>query len=298
MSVLTDLSNALADAVESIAPAIVQVNARRGYGATGLAWKSEGLIITANHVVQRDEDITVTVPGSGERSARLLGRDRGTDIAVLQGEGTLDATVQPADSPARVGNLVLALGAQTGDQPMASFGVVATIHRPWRSPRGRSIEELIRSDVTLYPGFSGGPLIDAGGQVIGMNTSSLTRGLAATLPWSIVEQVAETLASQGSIKRGYLGIVSQPVEIPDAMRQRVGLEQEMGLLVVAVEPESPAGAAGFMIGDILIGVDGQTIHGIEDLQEVLGAGSAGRKVELSILRGGASTALTVTVGER
>lgn len=298
MSALTDLSNALADAVELVAPSTVLVDARRGYGASGLAWRPDGLIVTANHVVQRDEGISVTVPGSGERPARVLGRDRGTDIAVLQVDGSLESTLRPAETGPRVGNLVLALGAQPADQPMASFGVVAAINRPWRSPRGRSIEELIRSDVTLYPGFSGGPLVDAAGRVVGMNTSALTRGLATTLPWSLVESIAETLASQGSIKRGFLGIVSQPVELPEQLRSSVGLEQETGLLVISVEPESPAGASGFLVGDILTGMDGQRVTGVEDLQELLGVGSAGRQAEAELLRGGSRTSLNVTIEER
>jgi S1-C subfamily serine protease len=297
MTVLTDLSNALADAVERVASSIVRVEARRGYGATGLAWKSEGLIVTADHVVQRDE-ITIVIPGVGEVAADLVGRDRGTDIAVLKVERDLESIVQPAEPEARVGNLVMALGAQSGELPMASFGVVATINRPWRSPRGRSIETLIRSDVTLYPGFSGGPLIDANGRVIGLNTSALTRGLAATLPWSLVEQIAETLVSQGSIKRGYLGIVSQPVEIPETMRALTGLDQSTGLIVVAVEAGSPAGDAGVLVGDILVRMDGQPITGVESLQELLGPGSSGRRAEAVVIRGGSPVNVSLTIGER
>jgi S1-C subfamily serine protease len=298
MSVLSELSTALADAVESVAPSLVLVDARRGYGATGLAWKSAGLIITASHVVQRDDSITVTPSGGSAIAAQLVGRDRGTDLAVLKADATLDTVIDPAEREARVGNLVLALGSQGTEPPVASFGVVATINRPWRSSRGHSLETLIRSDVTLYPGFSGGPMVDASGKVLGLNTSALTRGLAATLPWSLVEQVAGALASQGSIKRGYLGVVSQPVEIPAQMRESAQVDQETGLLVVAVEPESPAAAAGLMLGDILIGMKGRSVSGVEDLQELLGPGSAGETVPVNLIRGGSATEVTVTIGER
>jgi S1-C subfamily serine protease len=298
MSVLSELSAALADAVETVAPSLVYVDARRGYGATGLVWKSDGLIITANHVVQRDEDIAITAFGSDPVTAEVVGRDRSTDLAVLRINEALQSAVQPSADSARVGNLVLALGSQPGEPPAASFGVVATINRPWRSSRGRSIEELIRSDVTLYPGFSGGPLVDASGQVLGLNTSALTRGLAATIPWPIVDRIAETLVSEGSIKRGYLGVVSQPVEIPEQLRAAGNVQQETGLLVVAVEPESPAGAAGVMIGDILVQMDNQTIAGIEDLLGWLTSATVGHAVELTIIRGGAGVNVSITVGER
>jgi S1-C subfamily serine protease len=298
MTVLTDLSTALADAVDAVAPALVRVEARRRYGATGLAWKADGYIVTANHVVERDEDITAVIPDIGEKAARLIGRDRSTDLAVLKIDDQLSSTVQPAETDVRVGNLVLALGAQPGEQPMASFGVVAAIQTPWRSRGGRSIDQLVRSDVTLYPGFSGGPLVDAGGRVAGLSTSALTRGLAATLPWSLVEQVATSLVEQGSVKRGYLGIVTQPVEIPAALRSSTGVEQEIGLLVMSVEPDSPAGSVGLLIGDILVGIDDRVLDGLEALQDVLGPGSSGKQVAVHVIRGGNRTDLTITIGER
>jgi S1-C subfamily serine protease len=298
MSLLSELSTALAEAVETASSSLVLVNARRGYGASGLVWKPEGLIITANHVVQRDDGITVTPPEGTVVSARIVGRDPGTDLAVLMAEASFADTIEPAERDAQVGNLVLALGSQGGGPPVASFGVVATINRPWRSARGHSIEELIRSDVTLYPGFSGGPLVDASGRVLGMNTSALTRGLAATLPWSLVEEVAGALVSRGSMKRGYLGVVSQPVEIPQQMRELSGIDQESGLLVIAVEPDSPAAIAGLMVGDILVGIKGRSITGIEDLQQVLGPGSSGEAVQTNVIRGGSVTEATVSIGER
>jgi S1-C subfamily serine protease len=298
MSALLELSTALADAVETVTPSLVYVDARRGYGATGLAWKPEGLVVTASHVVQREDEITVFVNGSHSISAELVGRDGRTDIAVLRFNGSLQSVVQPSSDAARVGNLVLALGTNAREPAAASFGVVSTINRPWRSSRGQSIDELLRSDVTLYPGFSGGPLVDARGQVLGMNTSALTRGLAATIPWSIVARIAETLISEGSIKRGYLGIVSQPVEIPGQLRETCNVQQETGLLVVAVELDSPAGIAGVMIGDILVQIDDQTITGVEDLQEWLASATVGDAVELTVIRGGARVNVSITVGAR
>jgi S1-C subfamily serine protease len=298
MTVLTELSNALADAVEAVSPSMALVDGRRGYGATGLAWKQDGLIVTANHVVQRDQMVQISIDGGDLEPAELVGRDRGTDIAVLRVGRTLDAIVQPVENPARVGNLVLALGSQAGAPAAASFGVVATINRPWRSPRGRSIDELIRSDVTLYPGFSGGPLVDASGRVVGMNTSALTRGLAATLPWSLVEEVAGALVSHGSVKRGYLGVASQLVEIPEQMRSSGGIEQETGLIIINVEPESPAAGAGLMLGDILIQFGDRTITDIEDLHTAISSAAIGRDVTATVIRGGARTDVRVVIGER
>jgi S1-C subfamily serine protease len=298
MSVLSELSTALAEAVDTVSSSVVLVDARRGYGATGLVWKPEGLIITANHVVQRDDGITVTPAGGTAVPAQIVGRDPGTDLAVLKADATFDAVTEPSERESRVGNLVLALGSQ-GEGPLAaSFGVVATINRPWRSARGHSIEALIRSDVTLYPGFSGGPLVDASARVLGMNTSALTRGLAATVPWPLVDEVAGALVSRGSMKRGYLGVVSQPVEIPQQMRERNGIDQEAGLLVVAVEPDSPAAVAGVIVGDILVGMKGRSINGIEDLQQSLGPGSSGETVQVNVIRGGSVTEASVSLGER
>jgi S1-C subfamily serine protease len=298
MSTLTDLSTALADAVDSVAPAIVRVEARRRYGATGLAWRSDGYILTSDHVVERDEDITVVIPGSGEKPATLVGRDRVTDIALLKIDEQIDQVIQPIDYPVRPGNLVLALGAQPGEHPVVSFGVVAMIHRPWRSRSGREIENLIRSDVTLYPGFSGGPLIDVSGQVVGLNTSALTRGLAATLPWELVEQVGSALAERGTISSGYLGVVAQPVKIPASLQASIKGDQASGLLISAVESNSPAESAGVLIGDILIGFDDRAIIRIEDLQAVLGPGSAGNVANLRVIRGGNAIDVGVTIGER
>jgi S1-C subfamily serine protease len=298
MSILTELSTSLADAVQTAAPAVVRVDARRRYGASGLAWRDDGMIVTADHVVQRDEGIVVRLPQGESVAARLVGRDSGTDIALLQAEGSLTTTLQPAGDDPRIGNLVLALGPAIEDQPMVSFGVISAIVSPWRSWRGQSIDQIIRSDVTLYPGFSGGPLVDAGGQVVGMNTSALARGLATTLPWRVVEGIAGALAERGTVRRGYLGVTTQPVEIPQAMRDATGVDQSSGLVVLSVESSSPAESGGLLLGDIVVRLGERSIAGIEDLQEALGPGSAGAQQPVRVIRGGSLADLSVTIGER
>lgn len=297
-NLLTEVSDSLADAVATGARSVVRVDARRRLGATGIIWRADGFIVTADHVLERDDDITVGLPDGRDLPARIVGRDPGTDIAVLRVDATglTAATISPTE--ARLGHLVLALGRPRGSEPMATLGVVGAVSGPWRTWRGGTIDHAIRSDVTLYPGFSGGPLIDTEGRVVGMNTSFLSRGLPVTLPSAVVERVVEALVSKGKVTRGYLGIATQPVALPQALRAQLGLTQESGLLVVGVEPDSPAERAGLLLGDIVIAFGGQPTTDPQSLQAQLGPGSAGTQQPVRVIRGGAIVDTTVTVGER
>lgn len=181
---------------------------------------------------------------------------------------------------------------------MATLGVIGAVSGPWRTWRGGTIDHAIRSDATLYPGFSGGPLIDTEGRLIGMNTSFLSRGLSVTLPAAMVERVVEALVSKGKVTRGYLGIATQPVALPQALRSQLGLTQESGLLIVGVEPDSPAERGGLLFGDIVIAFGGQPTTDPQSLQALLGPGSAGTQQPVRVVRGGAIADTTVTVGER
>lgn len=297
-SLLKELSDTLANAVESAGRWTVRVDARRRLGATGVIWRPDGLIVTADHVVERDDDITIGLPDGREAAARVVGRDPGTDIAALKVDlqGLTAAPVSRAD--ARAGNLVLALGRPHAGPAMATLGVVSAVGGTWRTWRGGTIDGVIRSDVTLYPGFSGGPLVDAEGNLAGINSSILGRGLAVTLPHAVVTRVVDALVSQGKVRRGYLGIATQPVTLPAALRSALGLSQETGLLVVGIEADSPAERGGLLIGDILVALGGRAVADIQSLQERLGPESAGTTQQLRIVRGGQTTDLTIAIGER
>lgn len=297
-NLLVELSNSLAEVVADAQPWIVRVSGRRRFGATGMIWSADGLIVTADHVIERQDDIRVGLADGLELQAKLVGRDQGTDLALLKVDASGLSVAEFGTEAAKVGHLALALGRPHGDQAMASLGVVSAVGGTWRTWRGGSIEGVIRSDVTLYPGFSGGPLLAANGQVIGLNTSILARGLAVTIPNKVISRVAEALSSGKGTKRGFLGIATQPVRLPDNLRSVLGLKQESGLLVVNVESDSPAERAGVMLGDTLVALDGRETSEITVLQDALGPGSAGSEQIARIVRAGQLTEVTITVGER
>ncbi|HEX7102208.1 MAG TPA: trypsin-like peptidase domain-containing protein [Nitrolancea sp.] len=297
-NLLVELSNSMADLVASIQPSIVRVSGRPRYGATGIVWSADGLIITADHVVDRDEDITIGLADGRELAATLVGRDRATDLALLKVDAGDLTPASFATDAARVGQLVLAIGNPHGDQAMASLGVVSAVGNTLRSWRGGSIDGVIRSDVTLYPGFSGGPLLGADGQVVGLNTSNLARGLAVAIPHSVLSRVVDALSSGRGTKRGYLGVATQPVRLPDGLRSALGLKQETGLLIVNVEAESPAEQAGLFLGDTLIAAGDRETADINGLQDALGPGSAGSHLVAKVVRAGQLTDVTITIGER
>jgi S1-C subfamily serine protease len=160
------------------------------------------------------------------------------------------------------------------------------------------LERYLRTDTIPYPGFSGGPLIDAAGGVVGMNTSGLAHGMALTVPAGLVWQIADSLAQHGRVKRGYLGVRSQPVELSDEVQQALGRQQELGLLMVGVEKNSPASAGGLMVGDILVSLAGSPISDPDELVSRLSGSIVGSPTQVENLRGGQRMTLTVVIGER
>jgi S1-C subfamily serine protease len=296
LDALSALSDGIADAVEQIGPKVVQVNGRRRRSASGVVYAPE-LVLTASHVLEREEDLSVGTHDGRTLSARFVGRDPSTDLAVLRTESLNVDAATPAPEPARIGQLALAVGRPSrGEGTRASLGVVSAVGGPLRTWRGPRLERYIQTDATLYPGFSGGPLIDAQGNVLGIMTTGLVRGAALAIPAELAWGVAKTLESRGAIKRGYLGILSQPVRLPDA--QRTGLTQKGGLLVVGVEEGSPAGRSGMLLGDILTTLDGQPVEDTDDLLVLLTGERVGETVPVKVVRGGELQTLQVTIGER
>jgi len=297
-SALSTLSEGMADAVERIEPSVVQVNGRRRRAASGVVYAA-GKVLTASHVLEREEDLSVVARDGRRLEARFVGRDPSTDLAVLEvpeiGEG---AVADPAAGEVRVGQISLAV-ARPGREGLirASFGVVSAVGGPLRTRRGARLESYVQTDVTPYPGFSGGPLIDVEGAVLGITALGLARGVALAVPSEVAWRVAESLEERGSVKRGYLGILSQPVHLPGTQSAGLG-EDRGGLLVVGVEDGSPAGKGGMLLGDILVSLDDTSVEDTEELQALLTGGRVGREVEVGLVRGGELQTLRVTVGER
>ncbi len=295
-SELKALSNGMADAVEKAAAATVLVNARRRFPATGVVYAAD-LILTADHVVQRDEDIKVILPDGTELSAEVVGRDPGSDLCLLRLEKAVAAPAETSVDP-RPGQLVLALGRPTSEGIQASLGIVSAVGGPARTRRGGMLEQYIRTDAIPYPGFSGGPLVDAEGRILGINTSGLGHGNSLTIPAKLAWKIAASLAEHGSVKRGFLGIRSQPVELPADAQKALGREQDSGLLLVGVESDSPAIAAGLMVSDILVGFNEQPVETPDELLSLLAGDIVGSATSVEVLRGGVPKTLNVTAAER
>jgi S1-C subfamily serine protease len=286
---LLELSNQLAHAVELGEPAVVAVHGRPHVPSSGILWRT-GVVVTSDHTLQRDEDITVTMAGGGNAPATLAGRDGGTDLAVLRLTGGADyAAKTVSDASIKPGNLVLALGRRGKDGVSASFGVVSAVGGAWRTWRGGKIDRFIRPDVNIYPGFSGGALVDVEGRVIGLNTSGLTRGTGVTVPASTVSRVVEELLARGHVRRGFIGVGLHPVRLPDGAR---------GLIVLSLEPGGPALQAGVMVGDVLLTLGGEAVIDTDAVQSQLGAERIGKTVVAEIVRGGTRVSIGVVPAER
>jgi S1-C subfamily serine protease len=296
-NVLVELSDALADAAEKAGNATVLVNARRRMPASGIAYASD-LILTADHVVEREEGIKVILADGAEISARVAGRDAGSDLAVLKLERAAGAVVEATKSPARLGQIALALGRPSPDGIEASLGTVSAIGGPIRTGRGGMLERYLRTDSISYPGFSGGPLVAADGTILGLNTSGLANGAAVTVPADIAWRIADTLVTHGRIKRGYLGIRSQAVDLPEASQKALQREQAAGLLIMGIEKDSPAAKGGLIVGDILVGVAGEPVLHHDELFARLNGEVVGKSTPIDILRGGRPQTLNVMIGEK
>jgi S1-C subfamily serine protease len=292
-----ELSEAMANAAEQAGKSTVLVDARRRIHASGIAIAKD-MILTADHVVERDEDIKVLLDGGTETTARVAGRDPGTDLAVLKLDSASAAPAEVAKTPARVGGFVLAIGRPSKHGIESSFGTVNDIGGPVRTGRGGMLEKYIKTDVVSYPGFSGGPLINGEGQVYGINTSGFRSGGAITIPADVAWKIAETIAKHGKIKRGYLGIRSQTVNIPAEVQNELKREQETGLLIVGLEADSPAGRGGLIVGDILVGIAGEAIEHHDELFARLSGDVVGKSTPMDVLRGGKLQVVNVVVGER
>ena len=293
---LEQLSDDLVGAVERASPSVVRVEARRRLPATGVIWSSDGVIVTAHHVVERDEKIVIGLPDGAETSATVVGRDPTTDLAALRVEASdLAAGTWTGPGGPRVGHLVLAVG-RPSRAVAATLGIVSAVGDAWRTPAGGRVDRYIQSDATMYPGFSGGPLVDSSGRSLGVTTSAVLRGVTLAIPVETVRRVVEALLSHGRIRSGYLGVGAQPVRLPAGLTTE--LDQETGLLLASVEAGGPAERAGLLLGDTLVEMDGQRLRQLDDLLGMLGGDRVGADISVKLVRGGSVQGRTVVVGER
>jgi len=298
-SIIETISNEFASVAEKVGSNVVAVHARRWMPTSGIEW-NRGVVVTAHHGVQRDEDIKVLLDGGRAFSAKLAGRDPSTDIAVLRmDEGSSGSAPQLGDSTSlRLGHLVLALGRTRRGDLVASSGIIGGISGEWRNRRGGQLDQHIRLDLALYPGFSGGPLLNARGEVVGINTQGLAHGRAVTVPVATVNRVVEELLEKGRIARPYLGIAMQPVEVPENMSSKLLTKTRAGLLVVHVENDGPAEQAGVLLGDVVFEVSGKTVEHMDAIQDSLATARVGDVLEVRIIRAAEIKPVSITLGER
>ncbi len=294
---LAELSASLADAVETAGKSIVAIHARRRIPSSGVVWR-DGIIVSASHTVRTDGEVAVTLPSGDSARATVVGRDSATDLVVLRLNGGSATVAQRADADAaRIGSLVLAVG-KPGRRVSASFGIISAIADDWRGASGGRIERVMRLDLSIYDGFSGGPLVDSSGAVIGIDNSALARGTPTALPASTIDRVVDGLLKHGHIPRPFIGVAVQQVALNGSTVARHKLDRDAGLVVVSIAEGSPAESAGILIGDVLLSAGGQPLRRPTDLLDALTTVADGGSLELEHLRGDSLTTSKVTPVDR
>jgi S1-C subfamily serine protease len=277
---------------------VVAVHGRRRFPASGVAWRSDQ-VVTASHVLERDTDLSITAPDGTQHAATLVARDPGSDLAIL---GVADANLTPARhaeaSEIKPGNLTLAVGRPGTPEPIASFGAVSSVGGAWRTAQGGLLDAYIRADVALLPGLSGGALVNAEGEALGLLSAYLAGGDPVAIPTQSVSAIVERLLTGGTLRRAYLGVSTQPVELQQSVRQRLHLEQTTGLMLLALEPGAPAEGARLLLGDIILSIGERTVDDGEALHMALGPSVVGQPTPIRLIRGGELRELTVTPAPR
>jgi len=282
------LSNDMAAAVERAGRSVVAVHARPRFSSSGVIWRP-GVVVTAQHTIRREEEISVTLPDGASRSATLAGADAGMDLAVLRLDQPAGDPISQVATAVKPGHLALAVGRSEDSGVNASMGIISAVSGPWRTWRGGRLDQYIRLDLTMYPMSSGGLVVDSAGAAIGIASSGLSRLAGLAIPAESINRVLDEILKRGRVARPYLGVGLQPVALPD---------HQKGLIVLSVEPGGAAATAGVLIGDILISVNGKVVTDTDDVQIALESAAVGQVVETALLRGGAEKQIKVTVGER
>jgi S1-C subfamily serine protease len=290
------LSQAVAATVAAASPYAVQVDGGRRPSASGAVFAADGVIVAASHNLERDEDVVVGLEGGGRLPATLVGRDAATDLAVLRVEASGLAVPAWSDlAGLAVGQLAVLVG-RPGRQVRAALAMISDLRDSWRSPAGARLERYVELDAARERGFSGSVVVDAAGQPLGIASSGLLRRRGLVIPGATLRRVVESLLAHGRVRRGYLGIGAHPVRLPAALEEQLG--QPIGLILVGVQPDSPAAKGGLLLGDVLLAIDGQPLAELAQLQALLAEERIGKPATLRILRGGEPRELTVTVGAK
>ncbi len=294
LDVLDAYSRAVVGAVEAAAPSVVHVAARfashgrRGEGTgSGFVLTPDGFVITNSHVVAGARELVVTLADGSDWTARLVGDDPGSDLAVVRIEAPGLMPIARGDSRAlRVGQLVIALGSPYGFRATVTAGVVSALGRSLRTREGRLIDNVVQTDAALNPGNSGGPLVDHRGAAVGVNTAAVLpgQGLCFAIPLQTAERVAAQLIRGGRAHRAVLGIGAQTAPVPRALARHHRLSADSGVRVISVEPEGPAAAAGVLKGDVIVSLGGSAVTDADDLQRLLGESTVGRPMPIVVLR--------------
>ena len=296
MQLLQSFSNAVTELAENVSPSVVNVNAGRR-GGTGIVWSSDGLVVTASHVVGHAMGPTVVLSDGRELEAKLVGRDPYTDIALLKVDASELTPVKVGSADGiKVGQFVLALANASGKKASATSGIITSHRRSMRGFWGVMIEDAVVSDAKLNPGYSGGPLVDAAGNLLGMNVAYFSgRGVAVSVD-SLKETIGK-ISKDGRVKKGFLGVVVEPVELPEELARSAEVGQEDGLLVRSVDAGSPARAAGVALGDIILRLGDAQATDEYELHKALSGDVVGKTVALRILRSEKVADLKVTPRE-
>jgi S1-C subfamily serine protease len=289
---LAEFSSQLAGAVEVAAKSLVAIHARRRIPSSGIVWR-DGVIVSASHTVRRDGEVTVTLPTGESTPATIVGRDAATDVVALRVTGLTSQVAAKADAQStRVGSFVLAVG-RPGRSVTASFGVISAVGEGWRTWQGARIDQVLKLDLAIQDGFSGGALVNASGAVVGVNNSALARGAPLALPVAAVDRVLDELLEHGHVRRAFVGVAVYPVTLGASVVKRHQLPHESALVVMSVGDGTPAGSAGVMVGDVLIAANGQPLRRPTDLLDALASAKVGTPLEITHLRGADLRTVTV-----
>ncbi len=303
-------SRAVVAAAERVGPAVAhlevaQARPRRGRGehgtGSGFAFTPDGLLVTNSHVVHGASAVRATFADGASYDAQVIGDDPDTDIAVLRVGASGLATAELGRSrDVRVGQLAIAIGNPYGFQHTVTAGVVSALGRSLRATTGRLIDDVIQTDAALNPGNSGGPLVDARGRVIGVNTAiiPMAQGICFATAIDTAQWVIMQLLRDGRVRRGYLGFAGANVPLGRRLVRHHALDGERAVRVETVERDGPAARAGLEAGDLIVAFDGARVGGIDDLHRLLGAERIGRSASLAVLRRGRRLELAVTAAER
>ena len=291
----TDLSERLAALAEDGGQSVVRVEARRA-PASGVVWSPDGVVVTAHHNVEWDEDIEVGLADGRSAAAELVGRDPSTDLAVLRLQATgLFAPAWAEPDSLRPGHLLLSL-SRPGRALRVGLAPLARAAGDWRAPTGGKLDRYLEADLPLHPGFSGALVLDLAGRAMGLATAGLVRGTALVVPLPTLRRVVGQLIAHGQVRRGFLGVATVPVRLPASLEKSAG--QAGALLVSTVEEGSPAARGGVLLGDALLAFGGTPLAHPGDLLPLLEEERVGQAVALRLLRAGEVREVAVTVGAR